>query len=149
MTIADINTITVDLIDGDRVFRQGSTIRRRFLVKMNGVAVDLAQYSPQSATKGVRCQVRDAQNDVLAMTGACQVLSPTTAGIFECVFSSVITEAVTPEAGFMFTSELVNGRSWLVFNGVYDVELYDNTTPPELVECPVEGKIKMRRGVTR
>ncbi len=147
--LSSLNTVTVDLVGGDRIFRQGSTIKRIYLVKVAGVATSLTFLTPPSANLGIRCQVRDANNDTLAMSATGTVETGLGTGYFSITFSASDTESVTPAAGFTFVEEEIAGRTWLVFNGVYDVEFFDNTAPPEIVGCPVQGKIKMRRGATR
>lgn len=151
--LATIGTVRVNLVGGDRIFRQGSTIKRVFLVTVNGVPADITFLpTPSTVTAGIRVQYRDKDNDQLIMTGVGTREPSLGTGYFSTTIDSVTTEAVDP-AVFPFLTEVVRvGREDLdmfVLTGVYDVEFFDNTTPPAVVGCPVAGFWKMARGVTR
>src|SRR6188768_1905631 len=134
-----LNTVVVDMVGGDRILRQGSDSKRLFFVTQGGAAVDI------SAVDTITCQVRDEDNNALAITATGALEPSEGVNYFSVTFSSAATEAVTEAAGFTFVSETIAGRTWRVFKGVFDVEFNDGG----VIGCPAQGKIWMRQGVTR
>lgn len=141
LTAADLttlNSVRVDLVGGDRIMRQGSDIKRVFILTIAGVPQDLTSVTL------IAVQYRDINNDALVMTGTGVVETGLGTGYFSANLTNVVTEAVDADT-FPFLPETINGNDWLVLTGVYDVEFTIGTT----IGCPVEGHWKMRRGVTR
>ncbi len=147
--LGQLNTVRIHMVGGDRIFRQGSTVKRVFRVVQTiaGVVtpVDISTLSIRTVS------FRDAQNDQLVMSGTGALEAGLGVGYFSVTIDSDDTEAVDP-ATFPFLPEVFTiGRetvTWMVLTGVYDVEFYSGSGP-ELVGCPVEGFWKMRRGVSR
>lgn len=142
--LGQLQTATVNMVGGDRIFRQGSTIKRVFQVLVNGTGTDISAFSG-------RVQFRDITNTDLIMDGTFALEPSLGTGYFSVTVTAADTEAVdADEFPFLDEDIVVMGQTmpWKVLTGVYDVEFFVSGSP-EVVGCPVDGFWKMRRGVTR
>lgn len=126
-----VPTTPVSLTGQDAIL-QGATYYREFHLKdEGGDPLDLSAWT--GASKGARCQFRDSNNGAtVAVNPTVAIMSPAADGKISITIDSVTTAALGAIEG-----------------GVFDLELFNNTVSPPLVERVVRGTWALDREVTR
>lgn len=115
-------------LTGNDAIRQGSTYSRTFAIKnADGTDKDLSAFIGSS--KGVRCQFRASVADTAIIATPTMSFVGTTK--IRMLLTSTVTTALTQP------------------NGAYDIELFDNTVSPPLVENIQGGEWELLLEVTR
>lgn len=129
VTAGTVQPVTLNL-EGVNDILQGSTYYREFAVTLNGSPFDLTQWT--GGSKGVRCQLRQTKdNPTVIATPTVTIKSPASAGVITISMSSTVTAGIA------------------VASGVFDIELFDGSVSPELVDRVVEGAWALSTEVTR
>lgn len=129
VTAGTVQPVTLNM-QGDNAILQGSTYYREFAVTLNGSPFDLTQWT--GGSKGARCQLRQTKdNPTVIATPTVAIKSPASAGVITISMSSTVTAGISVTSGF------------------FDIELFDGTVSPELVDRPVEGEWALVTEVTR
>lgn len=116
----------VNLTGSDRIL-QGATYYREFALTVSAVAVDLSGWT------GVRCQFRQtAASGAVVVTPDMAIVSPASGGTISMSIDSDVTAALGAVA-----------------SGVYDIELFDTSVSPPIVERVVQGSWSLETEVTR
>lgn len=128
VTAGTVQPVTLNL-EGVNEILQGSTYYREASVTLNGSPFDLTQWT--GGSKGVRCQLRQTKDGPVIASPTVAIKSPASAGVITISMSSTVTAAI------------------VITSGVFDIELFDGTVSPELVDRAVEGVWNLSTEVTK
>lgn len=128
VTAGTVQPVTLNL-EGVNDILQGSTYYREFAVTLNGSPFDLTQWT--GGSKGARCQLRQNKDGPVIASPTVAIKSPASAGVITISMSSTVTAGIE------------------VTTGVFDIELFDGTVSPELVDRVIEGSWNLSTEVTK
>lgn len=128
VTAGTVQPVTLNL-EGVNDILQGSTYYREFAVTLNGSPFDLTQWT--GGSKGARCQLKQTKDGSVIATPTVAIKSPASAGVITISMSSTVTAAI------------------VVTSGVFDIELFDGSVSPELVDRVIEGAWSLSTEVTK